>query len=41
MVKLLLSYGASCWDIHQKDYFPLCRSDAAKNIIKLSHFMSI
>lgn len=26
MAKLLLSYGASCWSLTQKDYFKACMS---------------
>ncbi|CAD8115721.1 unnamed protein product [Paramecium sonneborni] len=41
MIRLLLACRASPWDENLKDYFVCCRSDDARNLIKLAQYLKI
>ncbi|KAM3139272.1 SPT3 Dosage dependent suppressor of Ty-induced promoter mutations-like protein [Paramecium bursaria] len=41
MMKLLISYGASPWDMDRRDYFPYCRSQQSRDLLKFSQYLSI
>ncbi|CAD8082352.1 unnamed protein product [Paramecium primaurelia] len=41
IIRLLLACRASPWDINLRDYFVCCRSEDAKNLIKLAQYLKI